>query len=282
MQEAGEISVCKGQGRKPLLNACDHQALKWYCLRNCHATMMDIATWAREYFGKSLSLNTVRRCIKKCNLKLYYANRKAFINFAQKPPLSSTGPKVIWDGPKDSGNVFSGQKIPHFSLFLEKTDIGFYVPKMKKTIQTVTNEKCKKQPLWWYGGASVPMAWVICIYVKVPLMQRLMLEFWRDICCRQDDNFSQELHVYFSRTISGLILHELQQRGFVGIECLTGLPAVQICLLLKMYGTSWRGESDNSDHRLLSSSSLVYTKNGQKLHFAKWDIFSSQMITKCN
>ena len=27
---------------------------------------------------------------------------------------------------------------------------------MKKTIQTVTNEKCRNQPLWWYGGASVP------------------------------------------------------------------------------------------------------------------------------
>ena len=37
-------------------------------------------------------------------------------------------------------------------------------------------------------------------------------------------------------------------------------------LLLKMYGTSWRGESDNGDHGLLSSSSLVYTKNGQKFH----------------
>ena len=45
---------------------------------------MDIATWSQEYFGKSLSLNTVCRCIKKCNLKLYYAKRKAFINFVQK------------------------------------------------------------------------------------------------------------------------------------------------------------------------------------------------------
>ena len=83
-RESGEISVRKGQGRKPLLNARDHRALRRYCLRNRHATMMDIATWAREYFGKSLSLNTVHRCIKKCNLKLYYAKRKAFINFAQK------------------------------------------------------------------------------------------------------------------------------------------------------------------------------------------------------
>ena len=85
------------------------------------------------------------------------------------------------------------------------------------------------------GVHQCPLAWVICIYVKVPLMWRLMLEFWRDICCCQEDDFSQELHVYFSRTMPGLILHELQQRGFVGIECvcLTGLPAVQICLLLK-------------------------------------------------
>ena len=59
--------------------------------------------------------------------------------------------------------------------------------------------------------------------------------------------------------------------------CLTGLPAVQICLLLKMYGASSRGESDNGDHRLLSIDQ----------EWAKicrtdidTDIFSSQ--TKCN
>ena len=52
--------------------------------------MMEIATWAREYFGKSLSLNTVCRCIKKCNLKLYYAKMKAFINFEQKRQ------RVLW------------------------------------------------------------------------------------------------------------------------------------------------------------------------------------------
>ena len=66
------------------LNTRGHRALRRYCLRNRHATMMDIATWAREYFGKSLSVNTVRRRVNKCNLKLYYAKRKAFIKFAQK------------------------------------------------------------------------------------------------------------------------------------------------------------------------------------------------------
>lgn len=33
--------------------------------------------------------------------------------------------------------------------------------------------------------------------------------------------------------------------------CFTGMPAVQICLLLKMYGAPWRGKSDNDDHRML-------------------------------
>ena len=43
--------------------------------------------------------------------------------------------------------MFSDKMSSHFSLFLGKTHIGFYVPKMKKTIQTVTNKKCKNQPL---------------------------------------------------------------------------------------------------------------------------------------
>ena len=57
-----------------------------------------------------------------------------------------------------------------FQLFLgEKTDFGLYMPKIEKT---VTNEKWKKRPLWWYGGASVPTAWVICIYVTVTTFPR--------------------------------------------------------------------------------------------------------------
>ena len=56
-------NLCKGQGRKPLLNVPDHRAFRRYCLRNHHATMMDIATWAWWYFGKSLSLKTVHCCI---------------------------------------------------------------------------------------------------------------------------------------------------------------------------------------------------------------------------
>ena len=155
-RESGKILVCKGQGWVPLLIECDHQALSWYCLRGHHATMMDIATWAREYFGKSLSLNTVHRCIKKYNLKLYYAKRKAFINFALK---------CRW-------------------VFWARSHLTW-------------TERQWKRVLW----SDEPT-------FQLMFFERNSVSIWR-----QDS-----------------ILHELKHE-----KDLTGLPAVQICLLLKMY-----------------------------------------------
>ena len=238
--------------------------------------MMDIATWAREYFGKSLSVNTVCRCIKKYNLKLQYAEEGIYKFCAETLP-SSQGTK---SSEMDQKTVEMSSLVRHVHILA-----CFWEHRILPCQRWTRPSRlllCKNQPLWWYRGATVPTAWVICIHVKVTLMRRLMLEFWRDICCRQDDDFSQELHVYFSRTMPGLILHKLQQCSFVGIECvcLTGLSAVQICLLLKMYGASWRGESDNANHGLLSSSRLVYTNNATCK--TTTDIFNSQTITKCN
>ena len=124
-RESGEILVHKGQGQKPLLNEHVHWALRRYCLRNRHATMMDIVTWAWEYFGKSLSLNTALRCVKKIQLEMV-------LLILDRHAAKFSGPEGIWNWLKDSGNVFSGQMSPHFSLFFGKTDVGFYVPKMKR------------------------------------------------------------------------------------------------------------------------------------------------------
>ena len=204
------------------------------------------------------------RCIKKCNLKLYNAKRKRFNKFCSETLLSSVGPK---------SSEMDQETVETCSLVRRVYISACFWEKWK------SDSPCQK----WSPTGSGLMRWLICIYVKVPLMRRLMLEFWGDICCRQDDYFSQELHVYFCRTMPGLILHKLQQYGFECIECLclTGLTAVQICLLLKMYGTSRRGESDNGNHGLLSSSSLVYTKNGQIIHLtATIDIFSSEFVQK--
>ena len=83
-RESGEITACKRQGRKPTLNACDLRSLRRHCIKNRHQCVKDITTWAQEHFRKPLSVNTVRRYIRKCNLKLYYAKQKPFINNTQK------------------------------------------------------------------------------------------------------------------------------------------------------------------------------------------------------
>lgn len=63
--ESGEIKVYKGQGWKPLLDACDLQSLRRHCMKNCHASVINIATWPQEYLGKLLTLNTIQLCMKR-------------------------------------------------------------------------------------------------------------------------------------------------------------------------------------------------------------------------
>ncbi|CAN9507273.1 unnamed protein product [Ophioblennius macclurei] len=65
-RESGQISVRKGQGRKPILTGCDVQALRQHCLENKLDSVVEITAWAQKRFGKTLSVNTVRRCIHKC------------------------------------------------------------------------------------------------------------------------------------------------------------------------------------------------------------------------
>ena len=68
-RESGVISVRKGQGRKLLLNAHDHRALRWYCLSHMGLGVL----WK--------IIVTQHRCI----LFIY--------SFSAEMPLSSLGPK---------------------------------------------------------------------------------------------------------------------------------------------------------------------------------------------
>ncbi len=74
----------KGQGRIPLLDARGLWALRRHCITHRHDSAMDITTWAQEYFQKPLSVNTIRRAICRCQLKLYHAKKKPFVNMVQK------------------------------------------------------------------------------------------------------------------------------------------------------------------------------------------------------
>ncbi len=54
-RETGEISVRKGQGRRPLLVAHGLRALRRHCITHWHDSVIDITKWAQEYFQKPLS-----------------------------------------------------------------------------------------------------------------------------------------------------------------------------------------------------------------------------------
>ncbi len=168
-KESGGISVRKGQGRKPKLNNRDLRSLRRHCIKNHHSSISDITTWAQDYFGKPLSSTTIRSYIHKCQLKLYCAKRKPYVNSVQKRR------RLLWarrhlDGPSHSGNVYCGQMNQYFRYFLGGMDTVCSGPKKKRIIQTVTSNKSKSQGLSWYGVVSVPLAKVTCTSVMAPLM----------------------------------------------------------------------------------------------------------------
>ncbi|KAI4878397.1 hypothetical protein NFI96_006322 [Prochilodus magdalenae] len=120
-RESGTITVRKGQGRKTLLDARDLRALKRHCTSNRNATVKEITEWAQEYFQKALSVNTIHRAIRRCQLKLYSAKRKPFLSKLHKDSSSSEsldGPSldsaksydaVVFDVLKVTPEEFAGQ-----------------------------------------------------------------------------------------------------------------------------------------------------------------------------
>ncbi len=65
-RETGEISVRKGQGRRPLLDACGLRALRWHCITHLHDSVLEITKWAQEYFQKP----TVGKHNPPCHLQM--------------------------------------------------------------------------------------------------------------------------------------------------------------------------------------------------------------------
>ena len=166
-------------------------------------------------------------------------------NSCRYAPYSHTGSGIPWKtiSPNaaccsikwtHSGHMFCGQLSPRFSWFWKKKTrlVLFYVPGMRKTIQGAISERCKKQFVTVWGGIIV----------------QCMDDWWRgvywnfgDLCYHEDDMFSWEIRSYLSRIMADLVLHNWQQPGFIDKDCVcyTGL-------IMKMYGESWRGESDNT------------------------------------
>lgn len=162
-------------------------------MRNCNATVLNIVTWAQQYFGKPLSHNTVCCCIKKCNLKLCYARRKQYIlnNTIQKHH------RFLWaqaHEPNDGRNkcVLSDESM--YQLVFGKNGHWLLCVKYETdhpdclSVKSVKANICHGIAIHqcsWHG-------WLAC--VNVPLAQRCILGFEESICCYQGSGVSQEVH----------------------------------------------------------------------------------------
>ncbi len=134
-RESGTISVRKGQGRKTILDARDLRALRRHCITYRNATVMEITTWAQEYFQKTLSVNTIHRAIRRCRLKLYRSKKKPCLNMIQKRRrfLWANAHFGLWQ----SGILFCGQTNKNLKLFLENWDAMSSGLKRTRTTQVV-------------------------------------------------------------------------------------------------------------------------------------------------
>ncbi len=90
-RETGEISVCKGQGRRPLLDARGLRALRRHCITHQHDSVIDITKWSQEYFQKPLSVNTIRRAICRCQLKALSCKKVAICEHGPEAPSCPVG-----------------------------------------------------------------------------------------------------------------------------------------------------------------------------------------------
>ncbi len=87
-RETGEISMRKGQGRRPLLDARGLWAHRRHRITHRHDSVIDITKWTQEYLQKPLSVNTICRVIYRCQLKLYHSKGKPYVNMVQKRHFS--------------------------------------------------------------------------------------------------------------------------------------------------------------------------------------------------
>ncbi len=111
--------------------------------------------------------------------------------------------------------------------------------KRKRTIQIAFSAKFKSQHLWWYGGVSVPMAWVTCTSVKAPFMLKGTYRFWSKICCHPCDVFFRDIPASFSK-IKSYIKQEWERIPPTKLQQL--VSSVPKCLsVVKMKGdvTQW-------------------------------------------
>ncbi len=208
-KESGGISVCKGQGRKPKLNNRDLRSLRRHCIKNRHSSISDITTWAQDYLGKPLSSTTIRSYIHKCQLKLYCAKRKPYVNSVQKRH------RLLWTRRHLGWTITQWKRVLWSDESVFQVCFGRNGRRVLRTKEEKDHPDCYQQQVQKPGSV---MVWG-CVsalgkgnlhFCDGTINAEKYIEIWSTICCLQEDIFSRDVHAYFNKTMQNHILHTLQ------------------------------------------------------------------------
>ncbi|KAK3534127.1 hypothetical protein QTP86_002260 [Hemibagrus guttatus] len=139
-RESGTISVRKGQDRKTILDARDLRALRRHCITYRNATVMEITTWAQEYFQKTLSVNTIHRAIRRKGRELadVMERRKVDILFVQE---------TRWKGSK-SRSIGAGFKLFYYGVDSKRNGVGVVLKEFVRNVLEVGCELEETERFW--------------------------------------------------------------------------------------------------------------------------------------
>ncbi len=148
-------SVRKGQGRKPKWQPWSPIPQR-HCIKNRHSSISDITTWAQDYFGKPLSSTTIRSYIHKCQLKLYCAKRKPYVNSVQKAPSTSLGSEASGMDHHTVETCTVVRWISISGIFWEEWTPCAPDQRRKGSSRLLPATSPKARGLSWYGVVSCP------------------------------------------------------------------------------------------------------------------------------
>ncbi|GBO21969.1 hypothetical protein AVEN_121679-1 [Araneus ventricosus] len=80
----GNSRTGKVPGRKLTLTDREVSLFRQHIRKNRHMAVADLATWARQSFGKTISEASTRQYIKRCGYAFYKARRKPFLTSSNK------------------------------------------------------------------------------------------------------------------------------------------------------------------------------------------------------
>ncbi len=191
-------------------------------------SVIDITKWAQEYFQKPLSVNTIRRAICRCQIKLYHAKRKPCVNMVQKRcRVLWAKTHLKWTVSKWKSVLWSDES--KFDILVGNHGCRVIRAKEEGDLPACYQHSVQKPAslmVWWcisaYGMGSLHV-------LEGTMNAERYIKFLEPhTVCSPPDN------VYFSRTMQNHILQLLQQHGFVVEEV---NPGAELACLQSRYFT---------------------------------------------